>query len=275
MHSVSYLGHTFSAAGMAPDSKKTQAIEQWPTPGNAKAVRQFLGLASYYRRYIKNFANIAAPLHHITEKSAQFSWNQECEEAFLTLKQQLLQSPILIFPNFSPTARPFVLQTDASARGIGAVLEQGGQVVAYASRVLTKAERSYSVIQQECLAILYALKQFRHYLLGRQFTLQTDHAPLQWLSSQKMEGLLCRWALSMQEFDFNIEYCKGSANGNADALSHCHGEFSIAVTLLDTGQADIHRAQQQDKHVAKIYEQLRMSPGQPSGKDWKLQPLRR
>ena len=275
MHSVSYLGHTFSEAGMAPDSKKTQAIEQWPTPENAKAVRQFLDLASYYRRYIKNFANIAAPLHHITEKSAQFSWNQECEEAFLTLKQQLLQSPILIFPNFSPTARSFVLQTDASARGIGAVLEQGGQVVAYASRVLTKAERSYSVIQQECLAILYALKQFRHYLLGRQFTLQTDHAPLQWLSCQKMEGLLCRWALSMQEFDFNIEYRKGSANGNADALSRCHGEFSIAVTLLDTGQADIHRAQQQDKHIAKIYEQLRMSPGQPSGKDWKLQPLRR
>ena len=133
MHSVSYLGHTFSASVMAPDPKKTQVIKQWPTPGNAKAVRQLLGLASYYRRYIKNFADIAAPLHQIIEKSAQFLWNQECKEAFLTLKQQLLQSPILIFPNFSPTARPFVLQTEASARGIGAVLEQGGQVVAYAS----------------------------------------------------------------------------------------------------------------------------------------------
>ena len=275
MHSVSYLGHIFSASGMAPDPKKTQAIEQWPTPANVKDVRQFLGLASYYRRYIKNFANIAAPLHEITQKSAQFSWNQECKEAFSILKQCLLQSPILVFPNFSSTAKPFVLQTDASARGIGAVLEQGGQVVAYASRVLTKAERSYSVIQQECLAIVYALKQFRHYLLGCQFTLQTDHAPLQWLSSQKMEGLLCRWALSMQEFDFNIEYRKGSANANADALSRCHGELSIAATLLDTDQADIRLAQQQDKHISKIDEQLRMSSGQPSGNDWKVQPLRR
>ena len=105
-----------------------------------------------------------------------------------TLKQRLLQSPILIFPDFSPTAKPFVLQTDASAMGIGTVLEQGGQVVAYASRVLTPPEKSYSVIQQECLAIVYALKQFRHYLLGCHFILQTDRAPLQWLTSQKMEG---------------------------------------------------------------------------------------
>ena len=149
-----------------------------------------------------------------------------------------------------------------------------------ASCVLTKAERSYcnSVIQQECLAIVHALKQFRHYLLGCQFTLLTDHVPLQWLSSQKMEGLLCRWALSMQEFDFNIEYRKGSINANADALSCCHRELSIAatllMTLLDTGQADVHMAQLQDKHIAKVYEQLMMSLEQPSGKYWKLQPLR-
>ena len=98
-------------------------------------------------------------------------------------------------------------------------------MVAYASRVLPKAERSYSVIHQECLAIVHVLKQLRHYLLRCWFTLQTNHAPLQWLSSQKMESLLCRWALSMQEFDFNSEYRKGSANANADALSRCHGEL--------------------------------------------------
>ena len=99
------------------------------------------------------------------------------------------------FPDNSSTAKPFVLQTDASATGIGAVLKQVGQVVAYASCVLTPSEKSYSVIQQECLAIVYALKQFKHYLLGCCFTFQTDHAPLQWLTSQMMEGLLCRWAL--------------------------------------------------------------------------------
>ena len=251
MHSVSYLGHKFSAEEMAPDPKKTQAIREWPTPSSVKAVRQFLGLASYYRRYIKKFANIAGPLHQLTQKSVQFSWNQQHELAFLTLKQCLLQSPILIFPDFSPTAKPFVLQTDASAMGIGAVLEQGGQVVAYASRVLTPPEKSYSVIQQECLAIVYALKQFRHYLLGCHFTLQTDHAPLQWLTSQKMEGLLCRWSLSLQEFDFNIEYRKGASNTNADALSHCHGEGTrqqnVAATLINSGEADLQKAQQQDQ----------------------------
>ena len=112
-----------------------------------------------------------------------------------------------------------MLLMDASATGIGAVLEQGGRVVAYANRTLSNSERNYSVIQQECLAIVYALKQFRHYLLGRKFQLVTKHTPLQWFSSQKMEGLLVRWALATQEFDFTISYCKGVEHGNANALS--------------------------------------------------------
>lgn len=113
----------------------------------------------------------------------------------------------------------FHLQTDASAVGLGAVLEQEGQVIAYTSRILTEPDRHYSVIQKECLAVVYALKQFRHYLLGRSFLLITDHAPLQWLSAQKMEGMLCRWALAMPEYDFQIVYRKGTLNANADALS--------------------------------------------------------
>ena len=124
MHSVSYLGYKFSAESMMPGPKKTQPIRKWPTPGNVKAVRQFLGLASYYRHYIKNFANIAGLLHQLTQKSVQFSWNQQHEQAFLTLKQYLLQSSILIIPDFSPMAKPFVPQTDAYAMGSGVVLEQ-------------------------------------------------------------------------------------------------------------------------------------------------------
>ena len=273
MSSVSYLGHIFSAAGMAAEPK---VIKEWPTPRDAKDLRQFWGLASYYRRYIRNFANIAALLHQMTQKSIQFLWNQECEQAFSTLKPYLGQSPVLTFPDFSSTAKPFVLQTDANSLGIGAVLEQDGRVVAYASHVLTKAEKSYSVIQQECLAIVYALKQFRQYLLGRPFTLQTDHAPLQWLSSQKMEGLLCRWALSLQEFDFNIEYHKGTANANA--LSRCHLEpqkFDVAATLLDTREANLQTAQQHDPSIAKIYSKLLTSSSQPTGSAWKLQPFKR
>ena len=106
------------------------------------------------------------------------------------------------------------------------MLEQGGKVVAYASRALSKAEHQYSVIQRECLAAVYGMKQFRHYLLGRSFKLVTDHAPLQWLSAQKMEGLLCRWSLALQEYDFTITYRKGSLNANADALSRYTQSYS-------------------------------------------------
>ena len=112
-----------------------------------------------------------------------------------------------------------MLQTDASAVGLGAVLEQEGYVVAYASRSLTITERQYSVIQRECLAVVYVLKQFCHYLLGRPFCLLTDHAPLQWLSAQKMEGMLCRWASALQVYEFQIVYRQGSLNANADTLS--------------------------------------------------------
>ena len=114
-----------------------------------------------------------------------------------------------------------MLQTDASSVGVGTVLEQGDRAIAYASRALNQAEQQYSVIQKECLAIVFALIQFRHYLLERSFELLTDHAPLQWLSSQKIKGLLCRWALAMQEFDFIIKYHKGCHNANADALMEC------------------------------------------------------
>ena len=216
---VRYLGHVFSGKGMEPDTTKISAVCDWPIPTNPTELRSFLGLASYYRRYIYQFADIAAPLYHLTNKGAVFTWDETCQSAFNHLKQKLTHSPVLAYPSFSQSADQFTLLTDASATGIGAVLEQAGHVVAYSSRTLSKPERNYSVIQRECLAIVYALKQFRHYLLGRKFKLVTDHAPLQWLSSQKMEGLLARWALATQEFSFTISYRKGVEHGNADALS--------------------------------------------------------
>ena len=155
----------------------------------------------------------------MTNKGVPFIWSDACQAAFVQLKDKLTQAPILTYPSFDPSADPFSLQTDASSSGIGAILEQGRHVVAYASRILSLSEKNYSVIQRECLAIIFALKQFRHYLLGRNFSLLIDHAPLQWLSSQKMEGLLARWALAAQEYTFTIMYRNGSANKNADALS--------------------------------------------------------
>ena len=172
-----------------------------------------------------------------------------------------------------------MLQTDASSVGVGAVLEQGGKVVAYASRALSKAERQYSVIQRECLAAVYGMKQFRHYLLGRSFKLVTDHAPLQWLSAQKMEGLLCRWSLAIQEYDFTITYRKGSLNANADALSRCVPPEDLSAAMqLDTHQSkeSLITAQQRDPVVKVISEALHRSQTRPekSGK-WAQSPLLR
>ncbi|KAL5491900.1 hypothetical protein EMCRGX_G017269 [Ephydatia muelleri] len=145
--------------------------------------QEFLGLASYNRRYVKNFADIAAPLHHLTQKAVEFNWEENCQQSFQVLKDALTQVPVLCYPK-----KGFTLQTDASAVEIGAVLEQEGHVIAYASRSLTPPERQYSVIESECLAVVFAVKYFRHYLLERPFSLHTDHQPLQWLSAQKMEG---------------------------------------------------------------------------------------
>ena len=207
----------------------------------------------YYRWYISRFADIAAPLHALTRKGASFAWNPECSETFDTLKDSLVCAPVLGY-RFGADAVHFQLQTDASAVGLRAVLEQEGHVIAYTSRTLTEPERHYSVIQRECLAVVYALKQFRHYLLGCSFLLITDHAPLQWLSAQKMEGMLCRWDLAMQEYDFQIVYLKGTLNANTDALSRYNRSdtHSCAVTSVmpHTARDELRHTQQTDSHLA-------------------------
>ena len=195
-----------------PDKAKVKTVEEWPTPNTAKEVQQFLGLASYYRQFVSRFADIAAPLYHLTQKDVQFSWTKECNESFQCLKRSLTEAPILAFPHLDLHASPFILQTDASAGGLDAILQQDGHVIAYASRVLNKAECNYSVIQRECLAAVYGMKQFRHYLLGRPFELWTDHEPLKWLANQKLEGMLGRWALALQEYSFTVVYRRGSQN---------------------------------------------------------------
>ena len=144
---VSYLGHVFSDSGMIPDPKKIQTVQEWAIPTDATEVRRFLGLASYYRQYVHSFLNIAAPLNALTQNGGRFVWNEDCNKAFTALKQQLVQAPVLAYPCFDSRASEFVLETDASAVGLGAVLEQDDHVIAYANRSLTAAERQYGEIQ--------------------------------------------------------------------------------------------------------------------------------
>ena len=164
---VKYLGHTFSGKGIELDP--SAAVSDWETPNNVGELWSFFGLASYYRCYIYQFADVAAPLNYLTNKGVPFIWDNNCQVAFEALKKCLTQSPILAYPNFTPTVNQFQLHINASAIGLGAVLEQCSKVVADTSRTLTQAERNYSVIQHECLAIIYALKHFSHYLPGRHF----------------------------------------------------------------------------------------------------------
>ena len=170
---VSFLGYIISQAGISTDLRKTERVISWPLPTSKHEVQQFLGLANYYRRFIKNFAKIAKPLHKLTEKSAPFLWTAECQLAFDNLKQSLTSAPVLAHPDYN---KPFILDTDASQTGIGAVLSQVQddgceRVIAYASKTLSRQERHYCVTRLELLAVVTFVHNFRPYLLGRKFLL--------------------------------------------------------------------------------------------------------
>ena len=216
--SVQYLGYIVSEKGVEVDPGKTGSVREWPVPHNHDTLRQFLGFASYYRKFISGFARIAFPLHALMEKSKPWFWSKQCDEAFILLKDKLLSPPILSFPQFD---KMFILDMDASQEGLGAVLSQEGErVIAYASRVLTKAERQYCATRREMLGVVWAVRNFRSYLWGRHFIVRTDHNSLQWLRSFKEpQGQVARWLDILAEYDFVIEHRPGERHGNADALS--------------------------------------------------------
>ena len=177
--SVAYLGHIVSESGIKTDPAKVERVCEWPVPENVTEVKSFLGLAGYYWRFVPNFAQVARPLHKLTEANADFVWKPECQFSFKKMKTLLSTAPVLSYPDFKAE---FILDTDASNHGIGAVLSQlkNGveHPVAYASRTLSKAERNYCVTRKELLAVVEFVKQFRHYLQGPKFRIRTDHAPL-------------------------------------------------------------------------------------------------
>jgi hypothetical protein len=265
---VQYLGHIVSKNGISADPSKIDIVKSWPTPSTGKEVQRFLGFAGYYRRFVRNFSELARLLHQLTERNCPFQWTSECAQSFAHLRERLSSPPILAYPRYD---RPFILDTDANDYGLGAVLSQindNGQenVIAFGSRMLTKSERKYCVTRKELLAVVTFIKQFRPYLLGRKFTLRTDHGSLLWLTNFKdPQGQLARWLEQLQEFDFEVVHRKGRSHCNADALSRLpcsdcgrHQVFeqantTVAFTSLSPVEIDtMRKSQLQDSVVGPL-----------------------
>lgn len=214
---VNFLGHVISEKGISVDPNKVIAVQAWKRPTNVTEVRSFMGMSGYYRRFIKDFAKISIPLTRLTRKNQVFAWTEECEKAFGRLKEALIQAPILKVPEGNEN---LVIYTDASGQGLGEVLMQQHQVIAYASRQLKPSEVRYATHDLELAAIVYALKLWRHYLLGAKFEVYTDHKSLKYLFSQKELNMRQqRWIELLASYDFEIFYTPGKANRVADALS--------------------------------------------------------
>lgn len=217
-----FLGHILTKEGVHTDPQKVASVQNSPRPTSTTELRAFLGMTGYYRRFIKDYAHIAAPLTSRTSPYVRFNWDEECEHAWQELKERLVSAPVLRFPDFE---RPFLLHTDASDIAIGGVLAQldddGAEyVVAYGSRKLNPAEKRYPVHERECLSVIHWIKAYRPYLFGHPFTVFTDCGALQWLRTIKdPTGRLARWTMALERFDYELKHRPGQQNANADALS--------------------------------------------------------
>jgi hypothetical protein len=177
---VSYLGFIIDQEGVHPDASKVQALAQWPAPQSALALKIFLGGINFYRKFIPHFSQLAKPLHHLANQST-FLWTLVAQEQFQHLKEALCSTPVLHFPDLQ---QPFEIETDASQHVIGAVLKQGGHPIAYHSETLAQAKQHYSTYDKEFYSLVQALKQWHHYILGKETILHTDHHPLIFINSQ-------------------------------------------------------------------------------------------
>ncbi|PNF31069.1 hypothetical protein B7P43_G17391, partial [Cryptotermes secundus] len=274
---IPFLGHLLSAEGIRILPERVEAITSFPPPKNLKAVRRFLGMAGFYGRFIPRFSHIAEPLHALKRKNARFEWDDPQQAAFLQLKEALATPPVLQIPDFS---LKFSIVCDASDVAISAVLQQGNAEqwapVAYASRLLSPAERRYAVYERECLAVVYGCEKYRSYLEHKEFTLFTDNQALAWLLRHAKElGRIGRWLLRLAPFKFRAAHISGKANVVADCLTRQYEQPSEDATLsgLVLGQLpeafqSITEHQKKDLLCRDIYQKVVQND--PSVRQFKL-----
>src|SRR5437763_1473763 len=239
---IKFLGHIVGKDGRKVDPDKIEKVKEYSRPENISQLRGFLGLASYYRKFIKDFSKKAKPLSKLLEGTKRGTKKSKClkekirgltdnqftEESFKLMKKILTETPVLIHPDFK---KDFILSTDASGYALGAVLEQEGNdeklhPIGYASKTLSQAEQKYSTTELECYAVIWGVEKFHYYLYGRKFKVVTDHQALTWLmkNENSLKGRRARWVLRLQPYDFEIIYKEGKKHQNADALSRVRYE---------------------------------------------------
>ncbi|GBG70434.1 hypothetical protein CBR_g6562 [Chara braunii] len=263
--SVIYLGHRLSAAGLEPEATKVEVIQKWPQPANVRELRSFLGLVSYYRKFVPKFSIIARPLSRLTSKNVSYAWNEECTTAFEAFKEALVSHPVLRIADPKLT---FVVTTDASLYGIGAVPQQddgdGLRPLEYYSKRIPSHKVAASTYMRELYALRKALDHWKHHLLGRHFKVFSDHETLKWIQTQiNPSTTMTRWLHEIDVYDFELKHKKGCYNRVADALSR-HPEYMTCLV----GSYDLRKDLQKEliEHTAKdpelspILEQIRVDP---------------
>lgn len=247
-----------SAGEVAMDKHKVDAVLNWPQLKTIKALRGFLGLTGYYRRFIQGYGVIARPLHDLLKKDG-FYWNQEATLAFQKLQTALTSAPVLALPDFS---REFVIETDASSDGIGAVLAQDGKPIAFFSKGLSTKNRALSVYEKELLALVTAVQRWRPYLLGKHFIIKADHHSLKYLLAQRIATpSQQKWLVKLLGYDYSIQYKKGCENLAADALSRKRelvqlcSISGVQSTLIE----EVKQSWSQDPHLQKLLQAIQAS----------------
>ncbi|KAL8093525.1 hypothetical protein AgCh_035410 [Apium graveolens] len=257
---VQFLGHVVSREGIKVDPVKIEAVSKWEQPKTPTEIRSFLGLAGYYRRFVKDFMKIASPLTKLTRKNEKFVWTEKCEGSFQELKRRLVTAPVLALPDETGN---FVIYSDASLKGLGCVLMQHDKVIAYASRQLKPHEQKYPVHDLELATIVFVLKLWCHYLYGEKCDIYTDHKSLKYIFTQKdLNMRQRRWLELIKDYDCSINYHPGKANIVADALSR--KERLNMVKIVEELARDLERMEIEVRVPNESQEQLYELTFQPT-----------